>query len=106
MSGKGHKEGLEQRKSHNSVADEVPLKAKEIYIGKMAAETSSFWMPCCFDGFRNCSETFFFPCEFILQCGKGASKYDRIPLWACCWICLTAATPDCSREKGKKPHVK
>lgn len=41
VSGKGHKKGLEQRKSHN-LANEVPLKTKAIYIGKRAAEIFFF----------------------------------------------------------------
>lgn len=42
ISGKGHRKGLEQRKSHNNLANEVPLMTKAIYIGKRAAETLFF----------------------------------------------------------------
>lgn len=58
ISGKGHRKGLEQRKSHN-LANEVPLMTKAIYIGKRAAETLVFWMSHCLDRLCNCLETSF-----------------------------------------------
>lgn len=71
---------------------------------KRAAKTS-FWVPWCVERLCNCSMPFS-PVNLSYNVGKMLQSILGILLWTCCWICLTASTPDCSREEGKKPHVK
>lgn len=94
------------RGSHNSGVDEVPLKTERFTLLKELQKHLLFECHSVLIDAVTVQRHPFPPVNLSYNVGKTLQSMIVIPLWPCWWICLTAATPDCCREKGKKPHIK